>query len=274
MYGRPRSTDGRAPDGSASRSGSTPPTPGDDWRDDAVFEATLAWHHALLATGLPQRAVRERFWRPVEGEEIFLEDVALAYLLEHHGLFVNYYPTGDGAPGQEIETAGVTVNMNDVFGWAMADSEPIEDENDLKALMEAVIAYPTYGTFIWASRKGGYRPQPPVVAGDEGQGGVARGHGRAAAERCRALRRRRMKKAEKRRQDRRLAQSMFDAASVAIDKIGPHVGLGNTARLPATLTVYVLRRKDYRDMQTRAKLLMAVLGRGLLRVKVRRGWEK
>lgn len=52
------------------------------------------------------------------------------------------------------------VNCNDVFYWAMSESEEIKPE-EIKDLRECAKLSKDYGAMLWACRKRGMRPQSP-----------------------------------------------------------------------------------------------------------------
>lgn len=57
----------------------------------------------------------------------------------------------------------VSVNCNDLFFWATADSEPIETDADVELLEECLKIDAVYGTTIYACRRRKMRPQNCVL---------------------------------------------------------------------------------------------------------------
>lgn len=51
------------------------------------------------------------------------------------------------------------VNCNDIFGWAMADAEPISTDEDIVALEQAIKDGGDDGVLLYCARKRGMRPQ-------------------------------------------------------------------------------------------------------------------
>lgn len=84
-------------------------------------------------------------------KEIFFdEEEAIAQLIQNGIIFVNY-------------STGLYVNCSDVFAWALAEGEHINDEADLKDLYEYAMTYHTYGSTIWCCIRRGEKPQASVA---------------------------------------------------------------------------------------------------------------
>jgi hypothetical protein len=55
------------------------------------------------------------------------------------------------------------VRCSDTFGYACADSEDIESENELVDLMHWIQLYPKDGDVVWVAKKRCQLPIPPVL---------------------------------------------------------------------------------------------------------------
>lgn len=104
------------------------------------------------------------------GEDLgyeFIADRALAELLINDSLFVYTRKWGpmfepkDGDDGYRGDESGLTVdvNANDVFGWACAEGETINNTLELKELYDMCVKYDKYGSMFWACKNRGVRPQ-------------------------------------------------------------------------------------------------------------------
>ena len=84
-------------------------------------------------------------------EESYFDDgEAVAQLLQNNIVFINY-------------EQGVIVNCNDIFAWAVADGERLENETEVEELYKLCMQYPTYGSVIWCCKKRNMQPQSPVA---------------------------------------------------------------------------------------------------------------
>ena len=85
-----------------------------------------------------------------QDEEYFDEQEAAIQLLKENICFINF---GEG----------LIVNCSDVFAWACADGEKIENEKEAEELYKLCMKYPNYGGAIWCCIKRNEKPQAPVV---------------------------------------------------------------------------------------------------------------
>ena len=85
-----------------------------------------------------------------QDEEYFDDNEAVIQLLQQSIAFINL-------------EQGVIVNCSDVFVWACADGEKIENEKELEEVYKWCVKYPNYGGAIWCCIKRNEKPQAPVV---------------------------------------------------------------------------------------------------------------
>ena len=111
------------------------------------------------------------------GESIFLDEWALAYLLTKEICFINTRPyvTYPWEPKEkwgehisEESTVVVFVNTSDVFAWGGADAECLgfksqvaDDSSPLYHLLRCCLEDEVYGSVRWACIKRNQQPQKP-----------------------------------------------------------------------------------------------------------------
>jgi len=102
------------------------------------------------------------------GKEYFIEEVAIAQLLDANWLFANSRPYLDDGRTQPA-TIVLFVGASDVFHWGFADGEEITMKQ-LRGLYMLWYSGEKFGRIIWLCRKRNMRPQPPVADGMKEQG--------------------------------------------------------------------------------------------------------
>lgn len=85
-----------------------------------------------------------------QDEEYFDEQEAAIQLLKECICFVDF-------------AEGLIVNCSDVFAWACADGEKIENEKEAEEVYKWCMKYPTYGGVIWCCIKRNEKPQAPFA---------------------------------------------------------------------------------------------------------------
>lgn len=111
------------------------------------------------------------FFTMDDGEEICVEEIALAHLLLDDVLFANAFRyVYDPWPGEkepevpklQPRTITLFVNCNDEFAWACADAESLTTE-ELPVLYKMWHADKKWGSAKWVALKRKLRPQWPFV---------------------------------------------------------------------------------------------------------------
>lgn len=97
------------------------------------------------------------FFISPEGEQLFLKEIAVIQLLNSLWLFVHDADLEDDEP-----TIGLSLSVNDVFGWGGVDCEPVPLES-LPDLYRAWRNDTEYGPIRWCCIRRGEQPQKPVA---------------------------------------------------------------------------------------------------------------
>jgi hypothetical protein len=102
-------------------------------------------------------------------EEVFDDELAVAYLLMHGVLFVNSAWWEKEWPEKARSIVHLFCNCNDVFAWGCSDAEPVEMD-DIRAIYEHYRKDRCWGTAVWACKKRNQMPQKPVAEAIRKQG--------------------------------------------------------------------------------------------------------
>ena len=99
----------------------------------------------------------ETFWYiDKDGKIEYDEDVILAWLLLKEYVFLNTYKVDN-----DQWTTVVYANCNDVFAWACADAETIDNDELIELFLE-LKKDPKWGERIWVCKKRNLQPQSPI----------------------------------------------------------------------------------------------------------------
>lgn len=107
------------------------------------------------------------------GENIFMEEEALAQLLSEGILFPNYRSYShlyrkdmEKLERKEMPYDGQSVilwvNVSDIFVWGYAEGEDLETDVELEQLYGYCVKYGKWGAAVWACLKRNEKPQGPV----------------------------------------------------------------------------------------------------------------
>lgn len=97
-------------------------------------------------------------------DDDFIPEYALAQLLVDDVLFtITKQIKSEFKFNKDYYTQCVFVILNDTFGYACADAEGIESEEELKELYIEHMKNKTWGSTIWASKKRKMKPLPELV---------------------------------------------------------------------------------------------------------------
>ena len=100
----------------------------------------------------------------IDGKEIPCPNNIIRYLIDKGQVLfidVDYVPYGN-LPVDTEETLGMFLNMNDVFGWGLADMERVTT-NDLLPLWRAIEASPKWGSVKFVAKKRLMLPQEAII---------------------------------------------------------------------------------------------------------------
>jgi hypothetical protein len=90
----------------------------------------------------------------------FVNEDALAYLLEKEIIFLNCHHWKKDWPEEARKTLSVFVNCDDVFAWACADAEEL-NMDELEDLFDHAKQDDVYGPIVWCCKKRNEMPIRP-----------------------------------------------------------------------------------------------------------------